>query len=89
VPGTTDSIRTDEILEESAQGWAALTSSDSGTAASPTWVKVPAVFEKKALQSSPASGNLLIHIREIVVEVPVGFDAVTLRSVISAVQTPW
>lgn len=68
---------------------AALTSSDPATAASPTWVKVPAVLEKKGLQSSPATGNLLIHIREIVVEVPAGFDAVTLREVLSAVQTPW
>ena len=68
---------------------AALTSSDPATAASPTWVKVPAVLEKKGLQSSPATGNLLIHIREIVVEVPVGFDSVTLREVLSAVQASW
>jgi len=68
---------------------AALTSADRATVASPTWVQVPAVPEKKVLESSPVTGNLLIHIREIVVEVPVGFDAGTLREVLSAVQTPW
>lgn len=68
---------------------AALTSSDTTKVASPTWVKVPATLEKKVLQSSPTAGNLLIHIREIVVEVPAGFDAITLREVLSAVQTPW
>lgn len=68
---------------------AALTSSDSTKVASPTWVKVPAVPEKKVLQPSPVIGNLLIHIREIVVEVPAGFDVITLREVLSAVQTSW
>ena len=67
----------------------ALTSSDSTKVASPIWAKVPAVLEKKVKRSSPVTENLLIHIREIVVEVPVGFDAVTLREVLSAVQTPW
>jgi len=66
-----------------------LTSSDSTKVASPTWAQVPDVLEKKVLRSSPVTGNLLIHFREIVVEVPVGFDAVTLREVLSAVQTPW
>ena len=72
-------------LKESAL----LKSSDSIKVASPMWVQVPAVLEKKVTRSSPVTGNLLIHIREIVVEVPVGFDAVTLREVLSAVQTPW
>lgn len=67
----------------------ALTSGDRAKVASPTWVQVPAVLEKKVLRSSPITGNLLLHIREIVVEVPVGFDAVTLQEVLSAVQTPW
>jgi len=71
------------------KGRAALTSSDSIKVASPTWVQVPAVLEKKVTRSSPVTGNLLIHINEIVVEVPAGFDAVTLREVLSAVQTPW
>ena len=68
---------------------AALTSGDSTKVALPIWVQVPAVLEKKVLLSSPVTGNLLIHIHEIVVEVPAGFDAVTLREVLSAVQTPW
>ena len=71
------------------KGRDAFTSSDSTKVASPTWVQVPAVLEKKVTRPSPVIGNLLIHIREIVVEVPVGFDAVTLREVVSAVQTPW
>ena len=68
---------------------AAFTSSDSTKVGSPIWAKVPAVLEKKVTRSSPVTGNLLIHIHEIVVEVPAGFDAVTLREVLSAVQTPW
>lgn len=73
------------LLKESA----VLKSSDSIKVASPTWAKVPAVLEKKVTRSSPITGNLLIHIREIVVEVPVGFDSVTLREVLSAVQASW
>ena len=68
---------------------AALTSGDSTKVALPIWVQVPAILEKKVTRSSPVTRNLLIHIREIVVEVSVGFDAVTLREVLSAVQIPW
>lgn len=72
-------------LKESA----ALTSSDSTKAASPTWAQIPAVLEKKVTRSSPVTGNLFIHVREIMVEVPAGFDAGTLREVLSAVQKTW
>jgi len=41
--------------------------------------------EKENQSPSP----LILRFREISIEIPIGFDAVTLREVLSAVQTPW
>ena len=53
------------------------------------WAQVPSTLAIGDQQSVRATGNIYIYIRDIAVEVPKGFDAGTLREVLSAVQKPW
>ena len=53
------------------------------------WAQVPSELKIDTQESDRSGGNLIIHIRDIAVEVPKGFDAGTLREVLSAVQKPW
>ena len=68
---------------------AALTERERVSEVPVRWAQVPAPRSISDLQSGRATGNIYIHIRDIAVEVPKGFDAGTLREVLAAVQKPW
>ena len=63
---------------------------DNGTKeASSPWVQVTDAGRTIAMQGSANRRSLLLHYREIVLEVPAGFDVSALRDVLAAVRTTW
>ena len=88
--------RDQEIPYERMKYWknrikerAALTECECVSEVPVSWAQVPSTLAIDDLQSGRADGNIYIHIRDIAVEVPKGFDAGTLREVLAAVQKPW
>lgn len=88
--------REQEIPYERMKYWknrikerAALTECECVSEVPVGWAQVPSTLTIDDPQPDRATGNIYIHIRDIAVEVSKGFDAGTLREVLSAVQKPW
>lgn len=88
--------REQEIPYERMKYWknrikerAALTESERISEVPVSWAQVPASLANCDRSVNRGSGNIFLHIRDIAVEVPRGFDAGTLQEILATVQNPW